>query len=95
MLCTRCASEVAATHAANVEFDLPEQRAHISDRFRIEEERPINEVDELARRKQIRQLFYFFAKDLDNLLSDGRAKSLAFSELESSAMWAQRSITGF
>lgn len=40
----------------------------------------------------LRLSFIGFAKLLDDLLPDGRAKSIAFKELEDSSMWANKAI---
>lgn len=42
--------------------------------------------------QEIRRLFTNLATHLDILLPPGRAKSVAFTELESSAMWANKAI---
>ena len=41
---------------------------------------------------QTRHLFLAFAERLDEILEDGRAKSLAFTHLEEAAMWAHKGI---
>lgn len=40
----------------------------------------------------VRRLFREFAEQLDELLPSGRAKYVAFTELESASMWAHKSI---
>lgn len=42
--------------------------------------------------RDTRLLFREFAERLDALLPAGRAKSVAFTELESASMWAHKSI---
>lgn len=41
---------------------------------------------------ELRRRFIAFATMLDDTLPDGRAKSLAFTELEAASMWAHKSI---
>lgn len=36
--------------------------------------------------------FMNIAKSLDNLLPEGRCKSLAFTKLEEASMWAKKSV---
>lgn len=40
----------------------------------------------------LRHQFQAFAAMLDSVLPDGRAKSVAFTELENASMWAHKSI---
>lgn len=40
----------------------------------------------------LRVKFREFAEMLEEVLPDGRAKSIAFTELESASMWAHKSI---
>lgn len=42
--------------------------------------------------RDVRVLFREFAEHLDHLLPAGRAKSLAFTELESASMWTHKAI---
>ena len=42
--------------------------------------------------RDLRQSFIGFAKLLDDILPDGRAKSVAFTELENASMWANKAI---
>jgi hypothetical protein len=42
----------------------------------------------------VRQLFKRFAERLDEILVDGRAKSIAFERLEDASMWAHKGISG-
>ena len=44
------------------------------------------------RHAELRRRFVLFALMLDDVLPDGRAKSVAFTELESASMWAHKSI---
>lgn len=41
---------------------------------------------------QLREDFMQLAEWLDEILPDGRAKSVAFTELENASMWAHKSI---
>ena len=41
---------------------------------------------------EVRVLFRQFASQLDAILEPGRAKSVAFTELESASMWAHKAI---
>lgn len=42
--------------------------------------------------RQTRLLFREFAERLDELLPKGRAKSVAFTELENASMWSHKAI---
>lgn len=42
--------------------------------------------------RDTRLLFRYFAEQLDAFLPAGRAKSVAFTELESASMWAHKAI---
>lgn len=46
----------------------------------------------LPRHRDTRLLFREFAEKLDEILPPGRAKSVAFTELENASMWAHKSI---
>lgn len=46
----------------------------------------------LPAHRETRILFREFAQRLDDILPDGRAKSVAFTELENASMWAHKSI---
>jgi hypothetical protein len=46
----------------------------------------------LPRHRDTRLLFREFAEKLDEILPAGRAKSVAFTELENASMWAHKSI---
>lgn len=41
----------------------------------------------------LRQLFKRFAGRLDEILEDGRAKSIAFTHLEDASMWAHKCVS--
>ena len=44
------------------------------------------------RHADLRTSFMGFATMLDDVLPDGRAKSVAFTELEAASMWAHKAI---
>lgn len=46
----------------------------------------------LPRHRDTRLLFREFAERLDEILPAGRAKSVAFTELENASMWAHKAI---
>lgn len=46
----------------------------------------------LPRHRDTRLAFRDFAERLDQVLPDGRAKSVAFTELENASMWAHKAI---
>lgn len=46
----------------------------------------------LPSHRDTRILFREFALRLDSILPDGRAKSVAFTELENASMWAHKAI---
>lgn len=46
----------------------------------------------LPRHRDTRLLFREFAEALDRMLPDGRAKSVAFTELENASMWSHKAI---
>lgn len=45
-----------------------------------------------ARHAELRKLWMDFAKELDSLLGDSRAKSVAFTELETASMWTHKAL---
>lgn len=46
----------------------------------------------LPKHRDTRLLFREFAERLDGILPPGRAKAVAFTELENASMWAHKSI---
>lgn len=46
----------------------------------------------LPKHRDVRLAFRRFAEELDKVLPPGRAKSVAFTELESASMWAHKAI---
>lgn len=46
----------------------------------------------LPKHRDTRLAFREFAAFLDDMLPDGRAKSVAFTELENASMWAHKAI---
>lgn len=62
--------------------------SEIADRFGYHKG---NEVT-IPRHILVRELFRQTARELDALLPDGRAKRVAFDELESASMWANKAV---
>jgi len=52
----------------------------------------IEGMNALPKHQDLRLKFLEFAEMLDDELPDGRAKSIAFTELENSSMWAHKAI---
>lgn len=46
----------------------------------------------LPKHRRVRIQFREFAEFLDEILPEGRAKSVAFTELENASMWAHKAI---
>lgn len=46
----------------------------------------------LPQHTQVRKMFIGLAKELDELLPDGREKSLAMTTLQEAAMWSNASV---
>jgi hypothetical protein len=46
----------------------------------------------LPKHRDLRILFREFAEKVDAILPDGRAKSVAFTELENASMWAHKAV---
>lgn len=46
----------------------------------------------LPMHREVRLAFREFAEELDRVLPPGRAKSVAFTELENASMWAHKAI---
>lgn len=46
----------------------------------------------LPRHVLVRKLYRAFAEQLDEILPAGRAKSVAFTELENASMWSHKAI---
>jgi hypothetical protein len=46
----------------------------------------------LPRHTQLRRAFKALAAELDEILPDGRAKSVAFTELENASMWSHKAV---
>lgn len=46
----------------------------------------------LPRHRALRLKFREFGEFLDEVLPDGRAKSVAFTELENASMWAHKAV---
>lgn len=48
--------------------------------------------DSVERHGELRELWTEFVTKLDDLLDDSRAKSVAFTELESASMWSHKAL---
>ena len=46
----------------------------------------------LPKHRDLRVLFRGFAEQVDAILPDGRAKAVAFTELENASMWAHKAV---
>lgn len=46
----------------------------------------------LPKHRELRLAFREFAEMLEDVLPDGRAKSVAFTELENASMWSHKAI---
>lgn len=46
----------------------------------------------LPKHRDVRLMFREFAEFLDEVLPEGRAKSVAFTELENASMWSHKAI---
>lgn len=46
----------------------------------------------LPKHRDTRMMFREFAEFLDEVLPDGRAKAVAFTELENASMWSHKAI---
>jgi hypothetical protein len=46
----------------------------------------------LPKHRDVRILFREFAEQLDEILNDSRAKSIAFTHLEDASMWSHKAI---
>lgn len=46
----------------------------------------------LPKHADLRLLFREFAEKVDAILPDGRAKAVAFTELENASMWAHKAV---
>jgi hypothetical protein len=69
-------------------FEQTTIRGDIRNRFGYH--KPVN--DNIARHRMGREMFQDFAKMLDHLLPEGRAKAIAFTELEKCSMWSHKAI---
>lgn len=48
----------------------------------------------LPKHRDVRLLFRELGEELDRILPEGRAKSVMFTELETTSMWAHKAIVG-
>ena len=46
----------------------------------------------LPKHRELRILFREFAEKIDEILPEGRAKSVAFTELENASMWSHKAV---
>lgn len=46
----------------------------------------------LPKHRDLRILFRKFAEEIDAILPDGRAKSVAFTNLEDASMWSHKAV---
>ena len=67
-------------------------REEIEHRFGFHKATIEGENATLPKHRDTRLKFREFAGWLDEVLPDGRAKSVAFTELENASMWAHKSI---
>ena len=67
-------------------------REEIEHRFGFHKATIEGENATLPKHRDTRLKFREFAEWLDEVLPDGRAKSVAFTELENASMWAHKSI---
>ena len=67
-------------------------REEIEHRFGFHKATIEGENATLPKHRDVRLMFREFAEFLDEVLPDGRAKSVAFTELENASMWAHKSI---
>lgn len=66
--------------------------AEIENRFGFHKATVEGSSATLPRHRDTRILFREFAEELDKILPVGRARSVAFTELESASMWAHKAI---
>lgn len=64
----------------------------IANRFGYHKPVVDGERNTAALHRDLRLEFKEFAKYLEDLLPDGRAKAVAFTELENTSMWAHKAI---
>lgn len=71
---------------------MPVGREGIENRFGFHKGTIEGENATAPRHAGLRKEFMDFVEHLDRVLPDGRAKSIAFTELESASMWCHKSI---
>lgn len=64
----------------------------IENRFGFHKATVEGENATLPKHRDIRIAFRDFAEYLDTVLPDGRAKSVAFTELENASMWSHKAV---
>lgn len=67
-------------------------RDEIEHRFGFHKATVEGENATLPKHRNVRLDFRSFAERMDEILPDGRAKSVFFTELENASMWAHKSI---
>lgn len=71
---------------------MPLGKDEIEHRFGFHKATIEGENATLPKHVRVRKSFRAFAEELDEILPDGRAKSVFFTELENASMWAHKSI---
>jgi hypothetical protein len=66
--------------------------SEIANRFGFHKATVEGENATLPQHRDLRIEFQRLAKILDAILPDGRAKSVAFTELETASMWAHKAV---
>lgn len=86
--------QIDGTHVTvNLEVDRASVgKEAIEHRFGFHKATVEGENATLPMHRDTRLLFRAFAETLDHLLPEGRAKSVAFTELENASMWAHKAI---
>jgi hypothetical protein len=67
-------------------------RNEIENRFGFHKATIEGENATVPRHTELRVLFRKFAERLDEILEDGRAKSISFTHLEDASMWAHKAV---
>jgi len=75
--------------------EAPEYSQEIQDRFGFHKATHEGPGAKAPKHAHLREIFQAFATELDNVLPDGRYKSLVMTELEMSSMWSHKSIANY
>lgn len=67
-------------------------KAEIEHRFGFHKATIEGENATLPKHRELRLAFKAFAEQLNKVLPEGRAKSVAFTELENASMWAHKAV---